>query len=94
MGKGIKNIFIRIGSILALIFGIIIFIGLVGLGLYFIFSYSDGDLQRKAIVGIAIFVAAIVELTVTIAIFEALSEIVHLEKLEDQLGGNKKWTDQ
>lgn len=92
MDERVKNIFIKIGSTLVLIFGILFFICLAGLGVYLIMAYSDGDITRKSIIVGAIFIIAIIELMITIAIYEGLSEVVHLEKIEEQLDKGNKWT--
>jgi len=88
-----RNSLIKIGAILILALGIIFSTGLIGAGIYILVIYADGGLERKALISGAIFITALIILATCIAVFEALWEVVHLSKYEEELEADSKWTD-
>jgi Mg2+/citrate symporter len=85
-----REAFIKIGAYIIMTFGIAVFLAFLGLSIYLFVAYPDFSAQKKALVGSGFLIVGVVEMIVTISIFEAMIELTRIEEKVDPLESKGK----
>lgn len=72
--------FIKFGSYLILIVGILFFLAILGVSIYVLVAYPDTAMLKKSLISSGVLIIGIIELIATISIFETMTDIVDLER--------------
>ncbi len=81
----IRELTIKIGAYTLLVFGEIVALILLAFSVYIFIAYPDTSLERKTLVGLFFLILTFIFAVLSLAFFESMMELIHIDKEVEEL---------